>query len=72
MRTLGIMKKVIKIEPNVFNDGSVDSIKVDQIRPEDLCDSNFDYSDALRKIIINKITYDVKVRHHKGIVYAML
>ena len=60
MRTLGIMKKVIKIEPNVFNDGSVDSIKVDQLRPEDLCHSNSDRSDTLRKIIINKVTYDEK------------
>ena len=43
-----------------MNHGSSDNLKVDELRSEDLCDSNSIHSDTLRKIIINKVTFDAK------------
>ena len=49
-----------------MNNGNSDNLKADELISEDSYDSNHVHSDTLRKIIINKVTFDVKDSSSQG------
>ena len=59
-------KMDIKIESNIFNKGSVDNVVIEEKLSEKLCFYKSDYLQPLRKIIINKMTHDVKRSSSNG------